>query len=280
MSVTVRFGPYSYDLNRRALVMGILGLPPEPFRDGGAAPAFDALLRRADELVRDGAGVLEVGGRRAGPGLAVSESEELDQVVPPLAALAARVDVPLTVATGSARVLAAALEAGAVVGLDVSGFGDPDYLDTAARRGASVVATHARPVARGRDPAPHDTDLVGEVAVFLLDRAGRARAAGVDPDRIVLDAGLDLGKTAAQSAVLLRESGRLAGLGYPLLLSASNATFLGVVLGRSTGELRTASLSAAASGVARGCRIVRAHDVAGTVRVVRMIERILEVAGE
>jgi dihydropteroate synthase len=172
--------------------------------------------------------------------------------------------------------LAAACAAGAVVGNDISGFGDPDYLTTAARAGASVVATHIRLAPRVRDPEPHYDDLVAEVGAFLVDRAEGARAAGLEPDQIVLDAGLDLGKTAAQSAVLLRESERLASLGYPLLLSASNKTFLGVLLDVDIDARRSPSMAATAYGVSHGCRIVRVHDVAGTVRVVRMVERILE----
>jgi dihydropteroate synthase len=167
-----------------------------------------------------------------------------------------------------------------VIGNDISGFGDPDYLTTAARCGATVVATHIRLAPRVRDPQPRYDDLVADVASFLADRAERALTAGVAPDRIVLDAGLDLGKTAAQSAILLRDSERLAGLGYPLLLSASNKTFLGVLLDLPVDARRAPSLTAVAYGVAHGCRIVRVHDVAGTVRVVRLVERILETAGD
>src|SRR5207248_831959 len=131
---------------------------------------------------------------------------------------------------------------------------------------------------RVRDPEPHYDDLVGEVAAFLVDRAERALAAGLAADQIVLDAGLDLGKTAAQSAVLLRESERLAALGYPLLLSASNKTFLGVLLDLAVDARRAPSLAAVAYGVAHGCRIVRVHDVAGTVRIVRVVDRPLSPA--
>jgi len=119
--------------------------------------------------------------------------------------------------------------------------------------------------------------VLGEVAAFLLARARAAESAGLGADRIALDAGLDLGKTPAQSAVLLRESAALASHGYALLLSASNKRFLGELLGLDIDERRSASLAATAYGVARGCRIVRAHDVAGTVRVCRMVEAILEV---
>ena len=272
----LRLGSRRYDLTHRCLVMGILNRTPDSFYDQGATFALDLTLRRADSVVAEGADILDVGGVKAGPGPAVGEEEELDRLIPAIEALVARFDVPISADTWNARVLAAACAAGAVVGNDISGFGDPDYLPTAARAGASVVATHIRLAPRVRDPEPHYDDLVGDVAAFLVERAERALAAGLAPDQVVLDAGLDLGKTAAQSAVLLRESDRLAALGYPLLLSASNKTFLGVLLDLAVEARRAPSLAAVAYGVAHGCRIVRVHDVAGTVRVVRVIERILE----
>jgi dihydropteroate synthase len=275
---SLRLGPRRYDLTGHCLVMGILNRTPDSFYDQGATFAFDLTLRRAEALVAEGADILDVGGVKAGPGPAVSEEEELHRVVPAVEALAARFDVPISVDTWNARVLAAACAAGAVVGNDISGFGDPDYLTTAARCGASVVATHIRLAPRVRDPEPHYDDLVSDVAAFLVERAEQARAAGLEADQIVLDAGLDLGKTAAQSAVLLRESERLASLGYPLLLSASNKTFLGVLLDLAVDARRAPSLAAVVYGISRGCRIVRVHDVAGTVRVVRVIEQILEAA--
>jgi dihydropteroate synthase len=149
-----------------------------------------------------------------------------------------------------------------VLGNDISGFADPDYLAACASAGATVVATHIRLAPRVRDPEPHYDDVVASVTSFLLERARRAEAAGIPSDRIVLDAGLDLGKSAEQSLALLRASDRLAALGYPLLLSASNKTFLGVVLDLAVDERGAASLAASALGIALGCRIVRVHDVA------------------
>jgi dihydropteroate synthase len=279
-NLSLRLGSRRYDITRHCLVMGILNRTPDSFYDQGATFAMDLTLRRAEALVAEGADILDVGGVKAGPGPAVSEEEELERVIPAVEALADRFDVPVSADTWNARVLAAACNAGAVVGNDISGFGDPDYLSTAARAGASVVATHIRLAPRVRDPEPHYDDLVADVAAFLVDRAERARAAGLAADQIVLDAGLDLGKTAAQSAVLLRESDRLAALGYPLLLSASNKTFLGVLLDLAVDVRRAASLATVAYGVRHGCRIVRVHDVAGTVRVVRLVERILEAEAE
>jgi dihydropteroate synthase len=269
-------GARSYDVTTRALVMGILNRTPDSFFDKGDHWDFDAFLRRADRLVDEGADLLDVGGVKAGPGPEVTEAEEMDRVVPAVEALHARFDVPLSVDTWRAAVAAAAYGAGAVVGNDISGFADPDYLSVAATAGATVVATHIRLGPRVPDPEPEYGDVVGDVRAFLVDRARQAEAAGILPDRIVIDAGLDLGKTAEQSLELLQSSQRLAEAGYPLLLSASNKTFLGRVLGLEIDQRREASLAATAIGIARGCRVVRAHDVRGTRRVCAALAAVME----
>jgi dihydropteroate synthase len=258
--------------------MGILNRTPDSFYDKGAYWEFDSFLGQAERLVEAGADLLDVGGVKAGPGPEVSEAEELERVVPAVEALQARFDVPLSVDTWRASVAKACFAAGAVVGNDISGFADPEYLSVAAAAGATVVATHIRLAPRVPDPEPHYDDLVGTVCRFLVERARRAEAAGVPPERIVLDAGLDLGKTPAQSLVLLQESARLAALGYPLLLSASNKRFLGELFGLEIGDRGDASMGATAMGVARGCRIIRAHDVRGTKRVCAVVAAILEAS--
>ncbi len=272
---TLRLRDSAVDIRRRVVVMGILNRTPDSFYDRGATWGFDAFLHRAEQLVEDGADLLDVGGVKAGPGPDVDESEELDRVVPAVEALRARFDVPLSIDTWRASVLDAACAVGAVVGNDISGFGDPEYLRVAAKYDVTVVATHIRLRPRVADPAPRYDNLVADVTAILLDRAGRAEAVGLRPEQIVLDAGLDLGKTPAQSAVLLRESAQHATLGYPFLLSASNKRFIGELLGREIDDRRPESLAAVAYGVMHGCRIVRVHDVRGSARVCRMIEALL-----
>lgn len=272
---TLRLGDRAVDIRRRVVVMGILNRTPDSFYDRGATWNFDAFVRRAEQLVTDGADLLDVGGVKAGPGPEVDESEELDRVVPAVEALQARFDVPLSIDTWRASVLDAACGAGAVVGNDISGFDDPDYLRVAAKHDATVVATHIRLRPRVPDPDPHYDDLVADVTAFLCERVRWADAVGLRPEQIVLDAGLDLGKSPAQSAVLLRESAQHATLGYPLLLSASNKRFIGELLGREIDDRRPESLAAVAYGAMHGCRIMRVHDVRGTARVCRTIEALL-----
>jgi dihydropteroate synthase len=255
-----------YDLTHRALVMGILNRTPDSFYDKGATFELDKLYERAEQLVADGADILDIGGVKAGPGPEVTEPEELDRVVPVVAGLVARFDTPVSVDTWRASVARASYAEGAVMGNDISGLADPDYAPAAAEHDAAVVITHIRLAPRVADPDPRYDDVVADVAAFLTERAAQARAAGIPAERIVLDAGLDLGKTAEQSLTLLRASQHLASLGVPLLLSASNKTFLGKVLDLEITERSAASIGAAALGISWGCRIIRVHDVLGTCR--------------
>jgi dihydropteroate synthase len=277
VATRVRLGKRTVDIAARALVMGICNRTPDSFFDRGEHFGFDRFLARVEAIVSEGADLIDVGGVKAGPGPEVTEAEELERVVPAIEEIGKRFDVSISVDTWRSSVARAAFAAGAVVGNDISGFGDPEYLAAAAAAGASVVATHIRLQPRVADPEPVYEDLVGEVEAFLLDRARQAEAAGIPANGVILDAGLDLGKTASQSLELLRASNRLATLGYPLLLSASNKRFLGDVLGLEVTERRDASLAAAALGITYGCRIVRVHDVAATVKVRDVLEAVLGV---
>lgn len=271
-------GPHRFDVTHRAVVMGILNRTPDSFYDKGTYYAFDAFLRKAEGLVEDGADFLDVGGVKAGPGEEVTEEQELERVVPAIEALRARFDLPLSVDTWRASVARACFEAGAVVGNDISGFADPDYLPTCAAFGASVVATHIRLAPRVPDPDPVYDDVVAEVCHFLADRAERALDAGVDPERIMVDAGLDLGKSEPQSLVLLRASDQLAALGYPVFLSASNKRFLWKLLDVEVHEAAEGTMAAHALGISLGCRVLRSHDARAGRRVADIMADVLSAA--
>lgn len=271
-------GPRTFELTTRALVMGILNRTKDSFYLPAATYEFDQLFVRAERLVREGADLLDVGGVKAAPGIEVSEAEELERVVPVIAELRRRFDLPLSIDTWRSAVAEACFVQGANIGNDISGFADPKYLSVAAAAGATVVATHIRLRPRVADPDPRYDDVTATVRSFLLERRQWAIDAGIPSQRIVLDAGLDLGKTAGQSLDLLRHSSQLAALESPLLLSASNKTFLGVIFDLPVDERREASLGATALGIAAGCRVLRVHDVVGTVRVRDTISRILEAA--
>jgi dihydropteroate synthase len=265
-----------FDITHRALVMGILNRTPDSFFDQGDYYDFDAFVRKAETLVADGADFLDVGGVKAGPGPEVTTQEELDRVIPAIEALRTRFDIPISVDTFRAAVAREAFRAGAQVGNDISGFADPDYLPAAAEHGASVVATHIRLAPRIPDPQPRYDDVRREVCEFLADRAAKAVAAGIPPQRVMVDAGLDLGKDEAMSTLLLRHSDDLVALGFPVFLSASNKRFLGTLTGTEVDDRREATWAAHALGIGLGCRILRAHDVRGGRRVADVMARILE----
>ena len=256
--------------------MGISNRTPDSFYDRGATWDFDAFVRRAEQLVTDGADLLDVGGVKAGPGPEVDEDEELDRVVPAVEALRARFDVPLSVDTWRASVLDAACAAGAVVGNDISGFGDPDYLRVAAKHDVTVVATHIRlrPACRRSRPALRRSRRRRHRVPARTGRAGRSRrpAPRADRARRRPRPRQDARRRARCCCARARST---PALGYPLLLSASNKRFIGELLGREIDDRRAESLAAVAYGAMHGCRIVRVHDVRGTARVCRTIEALL-----
>jgi dihydropteroate synthase len=276
--VFLDLGTTRFDITYRAVVMGILNRTPDSFYDQGSYFEFEDFLRKAEQLVADGADFLDVGGVKAGPGEDVGEQEELDRVVPAIEALRSRFDLPLSVDTWRASVAKSCFEAGACIGNDISGFADPEYLDVCSAAGASVVATHIRLAPRVPDPDPQYDDVVLSICEFLADRAARARTAGIPRERIMVDAGLDLGKSELQSKILLRSSDALTSLGYPVFLSASNKRFLWTLLDVERGSAGDGTMAAHSLGIALGCRILRAHDVRNGRRVADSMAAILEVA--
>jgi dihydropteroate synthase len=162
--------------------------------------------------------------------------------------------------TRRAAVAAAAFEAGAVLGNDMSGFRDPGYLDAAARSAAAVIATHIRLPPGVPDPNPVYDDVVEDVARALRELANRALAAGIPPERIILDPGYDLGKTWRQTLILLAHTPRFADVGHPLLIAVSNKIFLGRLLDLPLEERGTATVAACTYAIVRGARVMRVHD--------------------
>lgn len=257
----LQLGGQRFDVSVRPLVMGVLNRTVDSFYDRGAHFALDRFLAHAERLVGDGADILDVGARAAGVGTRdVSEQEETDLVTESVLALRGRFGVPVSVDTWRAGVAEAAFEAGAVLGNDLSGFRDGDYLPVAARAGASVVATHMRLAPQVPDPEPEYDDVVEDVAAALERLAARARAAGIATERILVDPGLDLGKTWSQSLDLLAACDRFAGLGYPLLVAPSNKIFLGRLLGIERDERSSATAAACTIAVHLGARVIRVHD--------------------
>jgi dihydropteroate synthase len=272
----LRLGAERVDVSRRALVVGILNRTKDSFLDGGAYLALDALLRRADTLVEHGADVLEVGARPGGVGVAeVSLAQETDLAAGTIAALRARFDLPLAVDTTRAAVAGEAFRCGAVLGNDMSGFADPAYLRTAVSAGASVVATHIRLPPGVPDPDPVYGDVVSDVLAAVRHLADRAVDAGLPPEAVILDPGLDLGKTWQQSVDLLAAFDLFAGLGHPLLCAVSHKIFLGRLLDLDLRDRHLATVAACTAAALRGARVLRVHDAAGARQVADLVAALL-----
>lgn len=254
--------------------MGILNRTTDSFFDHGKYFPMDAFLARAEELVREGADILDVGGVRAGPGPAVSLDEELERVVPAIELLHERFDIALSVDTWNTRVLDEAMRAGAVLANDISGFSSPGYLEAVAKHAGGVVATHIRLAPRVADPDPVYDDVKRDVKDYLSERISWALSAGIGGESIVVDAGFDLGKTTPQSMQLLLATDHLVSLGFPILISASNKGFIGDVLNKAIDQRRAGSLWAAAIGAVKGAKIFRVHDVAGSRQVLDVVAAI------
>jgi len=256
----LQLGTRRFDLAERPVIVGILNRTRDSFFDRDAYYQLDRLLGRAEQLVADGADVLEVGARPGGVGVGdVSPDEERDLAAATIAELRSRFDLPLGVDTTRAMVAEAAFAEGAVLGNDMSGFLDAAYLPTAAAAGA-VVATHIRRPPGVPDPDPVYTDLLGEVRGRLTELARAADGAGIDREHVVVDPGIDLGKSWQQSLQLLARLDAVTPLGLPVLVAVSNKIFLRRSLGLDDAPLDVVTAAACALGTVLGGSVVRVHD--------------------
>ena len=268
-----RIGPREFDFSRQVAVMAIVNRTPDSFYDRGRTDSLDAAVAAAERAIADGADWIDVGGAKFAPGPPVPVVEELDRVVPIVAALAGSGAV-ISGDTFQPDVARAAIAAGAHVVNDTTGLHDPGMADVVAETGATVVVTHSLAAPRTPYPSPTYGDVVDEVVAFLRDRVAFAEGRGVASDRIVVDPGHDLNKNTPDSLELTRRLGEVTALGYPTLVALSNKDFIGESLGRDRHERVEGSIAAAVYCVLRGARIVRVHNVRETVDAMRMVEAI------
>jgi dihydropteroate synthase len=248
------------DLSRTVL-MGIVNATPDSFSDRQGPKDPGELAERGLRLVADGAAIVDVGGESGRTDTeAVPVEEEVARVVPVVERLAAR-GALVSVDTWRGPVARAALEAGAAMVNDVSGLSDESLAVACAESRAALVITHTQAPPKTKAFPDYD-DVVTSVREFLEQRMAAARAAGVEEDRIVLDPGIDLTKTPAESVELLRRLPELAALGRPLLLAVSRKDFVGALTERPPAERDAGTLAAIGAAVTAGARIIRVHDVA------------------
>jgi dihydropteroate synthase len=259
--VILRLGDQRLDLARPVL-MGIVNATPDSFSDPQGPKDPDELAERGRRLVEDGAAIVDVGGESGRTDTeAVPVEVEIERVTPVIERLAAA-GVPVSVDTWRGPVARASLEAGAGMINDVSGLSDESVAEACAETGAALVITHT--VAPPKTKAfPHYDDVVASVSDFLAERMAAARAAGVGEDQIVLDPGIDIAKSPAESIELIRRLPELAELGRPLLLAVSRKDFIGALTERPPSGRDAGTLAAVGAAADAGASIIRVHDVAG-----------------
>ncbi len=267
-------GGRAFDFASRVAVMAVVNRTPDSFHDRGATFALDAAVDASLRAVGLGADLVDVGGVPFGRGPEVSEQEELDRVIPVVAAVA-EAGVIVSVDTTRAVVAEAAIGAGAAVINDTSGFWDPRMPAVVAASEAALVLTHSLWPPRSEPARPEYDDVVAAVRGHLAGLVRRSLEAGIRPDRLIVDPGHDLNKNTLHSLELGRRLSEIAALGYPTLVALSNKDFIGETLDRPRGERVIGSIAAAVACVIAGARIVRVHDVAETVDAVRMAEALL-----
>jgi dihydropteroate synthase len=266
-------------IGRRPLVMGIVNVTPDSFSDGGLHASTDAAVAHALRLVEQGADVLDVGGESTRPGAAaVPPEEELRRVLPVIEALAARTTVPLSVDTSKAEVARRCLERGAHIINDVTALdGDPEMRAAVRQFGAGAVLMHMRGTPATMQLDPRYDDVVTDIARYLEGRISEAVAAGIRPERIVIDPGIGFGKTLEHNLEILARLEEFQKLGRPLCLGVSRKGFIGRVLDRPVEARLAGSLAAVCHAMGRGAvQVVRVHDVQQTRDAVTLFAAIEE----
>lgn len=270
-----RIGARTFDFSREVVVMAIVNRTPDSFFDNGSTFELDRAVDAAMAAVADGADIVDIGGVPFGRGPAVSLAEELDRVVPLVAAIRAASEVVISVDTHRAEVARLCIEAGASMINDTSGLHDPGMAGVLADSAATLVLTHSLAPPRSAPPRPRYDDVTADVVAFLVGRIERAVAAGVPLDRLIVDPGHDLNKNTCHSLELTRRLDEIVAIGLPTLVAVSNKDFIGETLDRKRDERLNGSLAVAVICITKGARIVRMHDVAAAVAVVRMTEAVL-----
>jgi dihydropteroate synthase len=268
--VNWRTARFSIDLTRPR-VMGIVNVTPDSFSDGGRFADASQAIAHCEQLLAEGADILDIGGESTRPGARTpSADEELARVLPVLRH-AVTLGVPVSVDTSEPAVIVAALALGVDIVNDVRALQRPGALQAvAAHATAGVCLMHMQGEPGTMQAAPRYDDPVLDVIAFLTHRRDAALAAGIGLDRIALDPGIGFGKTVEHNLALLARQREVAALGSPLLVGWSRKSTLGTVTGRSVDERLPASIAAAVMAVERGARILRVHDVAATVDAVKL----------
>ncbi|SIR49671.1 dihydropteroate synthase [Janthinobacterium sp. TND4EL3] len=268
----LQFGRFGFNLSgTQALVMGILNITPDSFSDAGQYQHLEFALSRAEQMMQDGADIIDIGGESSRPGAPpLPLQDELQRVMPVLYALR-DCGKPLSVDTYKPQVMREAILAGADMINDINGFRAPGAIEAVRDSDCALCIMHMQSVPQTMQDQPQYADVVGEVIAFLRERIATMTAAGIDRERLCVDPGFGFGKTVEQNYALLRATGRLRSeLGLPVLAGLSRKSMVGAVTGRPVEQRLAGSLAGALAAVAQGAEIIRVHDVAETVDALKV----------
>lgn len=274
-------GKHLLDL-ARPVVMGILNTTPDSFSDGGNyytqnSLSIDLALRRAEQMLKEGAKIIDVGGESTRPGAtSISEQQELDRVIPVVEALVEKLDALVSVDTSTASVITESARRGAGLINDVRALQREGALAAVAAMGLPVCLMHMRGQPDNMQQNPYYDNVIAEVNDFLRVRISACNAQGILPEQIIIDPGFGFGKTLAHNLALLQRLPELGEMGYPLLVGMSRKSMVAQLLNRPVAERLPGSLALAMLAADRGAAIIRVHDVAATVDVLKVLAAVVE----
>jgi dihydropteroate synthase len=264
-------GRFGFDLAQRPLVMGILNITPDSFSDGGRFQSLEFAMERAEQMIRDGVDIIDIGGESTRPGSpSVPVREELARVMPVIYALR-ELGQPLSIDTCKPDVMREAIIAGADMINDINAFRAPGAIEAVADSDCGLCIMHMQGTPQDMQAQPVYEDVAAEVSAFLRERVEALLAAGVARERVTIDPGFGFGKTVEHNVALLRSISQLQrDLGLPVLAGLSRKSMIGLLTGRPVEQRMAGSLGGALAAVAQGARIVRVHDVAETVDALKV----------
>ena len=261
----------------RTLVMGILNVTPDSFSDGGRFFSFDRAIAQAEQLIAEGADIIDVGGESTRPGSEfVSEAEELRRVIPVIERLASNVSVPISIDTTKAAVARAALDAGAEIVNDISGLRfEPELAKEVANASAGLVLMHSRGTPKDMQQLPPVEDILDELVSGLHESVAVALEHGVTPESIAIDPGIGFGKTVLQNLEIVANLDHLAAefADFPIMIGTSRKSFIGKLLNGAPADQRLyGTIATTVVAVQNGAHIVRVHDVKAAVEAVKLAD--------
>lgn len=265
----MRIGTHEFDVQNQTYIMGILNVTPDSFSDGGKFHGIDAALKRAEQMKREGAAILDIGGESTRPGFTpVSAEEEMERILPVIDAIKQRLDIPISVDTYKSAVAKAAILEGADLINDIWGLkGDARMASVIAQSKVACCLMHNRfDMAYG--------NFVKDMLADLEESVRIALKAGIAEDKIILDPGVGFAKNYEQNIEVLRHLDRLNTLGYPVLLGASRKSVIGLTLDLPSDKRLEGTLVTTVAAVQMGCSFVRVHDVKENYRAIQMAQAI------